>query len=231
MTRENTADRRVIADVLARAAPFSEAPPGDLEPLLTSAQLLRYASGAQIFLEGERSPATWVVASGRVRILTFLAASRTFQIEMFGPRQLFGVCCRIGGVSDRYLCTAVAAGDAAVVRLPDAVFLSLLRRSAGVARASCELCARRLNGMRRSVRDARLSVRPRLAKVLLNLRSAQGDEVRATRHALAAWVGAAPETVFRELADMRARGVLSTGRGTVRILDWRALAAEGEDNE
>lgn len=212
--------------MLARTVPFTDAPPGELEPLAASAQLRRYASGAQIFIEGERSPATWVVVSGRVRILTFLAASRTFQIEVFGPRQLFGVCCRIGGASDRYQCTAIAEGPTTAVRLPDAAFFSLFRRSADVARASCELCARRLRGMRRSVRDARLGVRPRLAKVLLGLRTTEGDEVRATRHALAAWVGAAPETVFRALADLRARGIVVTGRGTVRILDWRALAAE-----
>lgn len=226
MNHEKTIDRSAVAAVLAATVPFIGAPHVELEALAAAAHLRRYGAGVQIFNEGERSPATWVVVTGRVRILTFLAASRTFQIEVFGPRQLFGVCCRVGGASDRYQCTAVADGTTTAIRLPDAVFFSLFRRSADVARASCELCARRLRGMRHAVRDARLGVRPRLAKVLLGLRAAEGDDIRATRHALAAWVGAAPETVFRALADLRARGIVVTGRGTVRVLDWRALAAE-----
>jgi len=116
-------NNKEIADFLSRTAPFAGASRGDLESLAASARLNRYAPGAQIFLEGERSPATWIVHSGRVRILSFLAAARTFQIERFGPRQLFGICCRLGGGADRYQCTAVAEGPAAVLRLPEGLSL------------------------------------------------------------------------------------------------------------
>jgi|GEM_PF-2554252 len=219
-------NNKEIADFLSRTAPFAGASRGDLESLAASARLNRYAPGAQIFLEGERSPATWIVHSGRVRILSFLAAARTFQIERFGPRQLFGICCRLGGGADRYQCTAVAEGPAAVLRLPDSAFLSVYHRSPSVARAACELCARRLRGMRAIVGDARRGVRPRLAKILLGLSETEGAEVRVTRHALATWVGSAPETVFRVLAGLRRRRIVRTGRGTIRVLDAKALAAE-----
>lgn len=220
-------EKKETAAFLARMEPFKGATPAEVEFLAVSARLKSFASGAPLFQEGERPAATWVVRGGRVRILTFLAASRTFQLERFGPGQLFGVCCRFGG-ADRYQCTAVADGPVSALRLPDAAFFSVFQRSPAVARDACRLCSRRLRGMRAAVGDARRGVRPRLAGILLGLRAAEGDEVRATRHALAAWLGAAPETVFRALASLRRRGVISTGRGTVRVLDAAALAAERE---
>jgi CRP/FNR family transcriptional regulator len=224
MSNEN----REILNLLARTAPFSSASASDLAALAGSASLHRFPAGAQVFLEGERSPAAWVTLSGRVRILNFASGSRTFQVERFGPRQLFGICCRVGGGADRYPCTAVAETELAAVRVPDAAFHSTYRRSGAFARASCEVCSARLRGMRRQAAFGRRAVRPRVAQVLLGLRETGGDEVRATRHALAEWVGAAPETVFRALADLRRRGVVETGRGTVRVLDAAALARECE---
>ncbi|MDE2490159.1 MAG: Crp/Fnr family transcriptional regulator [Elusimicrobia bacterium] len=221
-----THETREILGLLERTQPFLGASAAERETLAAAARLVRGCDGSPFFLEGERPAAAWIVLSGRVRILSFVNASRTFQIERFGPRQLFGICCRLGGGGDRYACTAIAEGETLAVRLPDAAFYPLYRRSEAVARATCELCARRLRGMRRLV-SARRSVRQRLAQVLLGLREGGGDEVRATRHALSTWVGAAPETVFRALAHLRRRGIVSTGRGIVRVLDVAALEAEG----
>ena len=124
------------------------------------------------------------------------------------------------------MCTAAAETDVRAVRVPDAAFHSVFRRSPAMASATCELCVRRLRLMRSLVGGARRGVRLRVAEVLLSLRDSGGDEVRATRHALATWVGSAPETVFRVLAELRGRGILTTGRGVVRILDAAALARE-----
>jgi CRP-like cAMP-binding protein len=221
-------EKREIADLLARSAPFSGASATDLRGLAASASLHAFPEGASVFLEGERSPAAWVVSAGRVRILNFISAARTFQLESLGPGQLFGVCCRLGGGADRYLCTAVAETDLRAVRVPDAAFFSAYRRSGEVARAACEVCAGRLRAMRTQAAVGRTSVRRRVARVLLGLRETGGDEVKATRHALAMWVGAAPETVFRALAGMRRRGLVETGRGKILIRDAAGLAREGE---
>lgn len=224
-------DKTLILATLAESEPFASASAAERETLAAAASLFRYPAGATVFLEGERSPAAWVVRSGRVRILNFLNASRTFQVERLGPRQLFGVCCRVGGGVDRYLCTAVAEGDLEAVRVPDAAFHSLYRQSPAAARATCELCVSRLRVMRRAAKGQRRGALARLAQVLLGLRQTGGDEIRATRHALAGWVGSTPETVFRSLRTLRKRKVVATGRGVVRVLDAAALAraADGED--
>lgn len=223
-------DRDAIKAVLKRTPPFSRASSGQLEALAGASSLGRFPAGTTLFLEGERSPAAWVARSGRVRILTRLGVQRTFQIERFGPRQLFGVCCRVGGGVDRYLCTAVAESDVVVVRIPDTEFHRAYRSSPAMVAATCETCVSRLRGMRRRVSVARRGVRQRVAEALLALRSGGGSEVRATRHALAAWVDTAPETVFRVLGALRRKGVVSTGRGTVRILNAAALARAMEDD-
>ncbi len=225
------ASRREAAEALAAAFPFSVLAESEISALAATAQIRDYEAGAQIFLEGERSAAAWVLAGGRVRILTFVAHSRMFQIERLGPRQIFGICCRIAGAVDRYQCSAIAETNARAVRVPDSAFFSAFQRSPAFSRASCELCARRLGSLRRSIRDARLGVRARLARRLFELRAAGSDNIAATRHAMAAWVGAAPETVFRALAHWRRRGVLTTGRGTIRVRDWNALSAEARGEE
>jgi CRP-like cAMP-binding protein len=223
-------EQDAITAALSRTAPFSRASRAERAALAEVSTLHSFPAGATVFLEGARDPAAWAVRSGRVRIMSRLSAGRTFQIERFGPGQLFGVCCRVGGGIHRYLCTATAESDLTAVRIPDEAFHAVYRRSPQLAAATCELCAGRLRSMRRRVSVARRHVSQRVAEALLALRTGDGSEVRATRHALAAWVDTAPETVFRVLAGLRRRGIVSTGRGTVRILDAAGLAraAAGE---
>ena len=74
------------------------------------------------------------------------------------------------------------------------------------------------------------SVRQRLARHLLDLASEQQRDgrlkVRVSQEALASAVGTVREIVARVLADMRAEGLVSTGRGVVELLDPARIDAE-----
>jgi CRP-like cAMP-binding protein len=218
-----TTDNSSITGLLAKTRPFSAAPAAEIEALASNCSVRDFASGAYVFLEGERATSSWLVWEGRVRILNFAAGVRSLQVERLGPGELFGLYCRLAG-SSLHLCTAVADGPLRAVCIPDGPFAALRRRDLSVSRCTVECCATRMRVLKRAIGFGRESVSARVIETLLALREQFGDDVPATRHALSVWIGAAQETVFRVLARLRAEGLVSTSRGRVRILDAKALA-------
>jgi CRP/FNR family transcriptional regulator len=218
-----TTDKNAIAGLLAKTRPFSAAPRAEIDALAASCSVREFSPGAYVFLEGERAASSWLVCEGRVRILTFSAGTRMLQVERLGPGELFGLYCRLAG-SSVHVCTAVADGPLRVVCVPDRPFAALRRRDLPVARCTVECCGTRMRVLKRAIGFVRESVSARVVETLLALREQFGDEVPATRHAMAIWVGAAQETVFRVLARLKADGLVRTSRGHVRILDAKGLA-------
>lgn len=230
MGHELSTDQKQIASLLAKTPPFSGASEADIAALAAACSLHRFASKAQVFTEGDRATAGWLIVEGRVRILIFAGGTRTLQAESLGPGELFGIYCRLGSRSP-HTCTAVAEGELTAVRIPDRAFEALSHRSLSVATCTAERCAERIRLIRNLVRFGRESVHSRVVSTLLSLRERFGDEIPATRHELATWVGASQETVFRELAVLRAQKILRTERGRVVILDAKKLARADIESE
>lgn len=226
-----SSDQTQIAALLARTPPFTGASEADIKALAAACSLHRFEPKAVIFSEGDRAVAGWLIVEGRVRILIFAGGTRTLQAEALGPGQLFGVYCRLGSRAP-HTCTAVAEGELVAVRIPDRAFEALAHRSLAVSRCTAEQCAERIRAIRDLVRFGRESVNDRIVSTLLDLRARFGDSIPATRHELATWVGASQETVFRGLAVLRAKKILRTERGRIRILDAKKLLeASGETTQ
>lgn len=206
------------------------APEADIAALAAACSIHRFASKAQVFSEGDRATAGWLIREGRVRILIFAGGTRTLQAESLGPGELFGLYCRLGSRAP-HTCTAVAEGALTAVRIPDRAFEALSHRSLVVARCTAERCAERIRLIRNLVRFGRESVHARVVTTLLSLRARFGDTIPATRHEMATWVGASQETVFRELAVLRAQRILRTERGRVIILDAKKLLRADTETE
>jgi len=223
-------DQSQIAALLARTPPFSGASEADIAALATACSLHRFAPGATVFSEGDRATAGWLIREGRVRVLIFAGGTRTLQAESLGPGELFGLYCRLGSRSP-HTCTAMAEGALTAVRIPDRAFEALSHRSLSVSRCTAERCSERIRLIRNLVRFGRESVHTRIVATLLSLRTRFGDEIPATRHELATWVGASQETVFRGLAVLRARGILRTERGRIVITDVKKLLHAGDETE
>lgn len=226
-----SSDQTQIAALLARTPPFTGATEADIKALAAACSLHRFEPKAVVFSEGDRAVAGWLIVEGRVRILIFAGGTRTLQAEALGPGQLFGVYCRLGSRAP-HTCTAVAEGELVAVRIPDRAFEALAHRSLAVSRCTAEQCAERIRAIRDLVRFGRESVNDRIVTTLITLRERFGDSIPATRHELATWVGASQETVFRGLAVLRAKKILRTERGRIRILDAKKLLqASGETTQ
>jgi CRP-like cAMP-binding protein len=68
----------------------------------------------------------------------------------------------------------------------------------------------------------------RLARRLMMLSEDYGAEIQVTQQELAAYVGAARESVNRVLQDWRRSGIIDLGRSRVRVKVAPRLAALGE---
>lgn len=225
-----SSDQSRIAAVLAKTQPFSGAPEADIAALAGACSIHSFAPKAAVFSEGDRATAGWLILEGRVRILIFAGGTRTLQAEALGPGEVFGLYCRLGSRSP-HTCTAVAEGELVAIRIPDRAFEALSRRSLAVSRCTAERCAERIRAIRNLVRFGRESVHERIVSTLLSLRERFGEDIPATRHELATWVGASQETVFRGLAVLRDKGILRTERGRIRILDAKKLLLAREEPE
>jgi len=223
-------DQAQIAAFLSKTPPFSGASEADIAALAAACSLHRFASKAVVFSEGDRATAGWLIREGRVKILIFAGGTRTLQAESLGPGDLFGLYCRLGSRAP-YTCTAVAEGELVAVRIPDRAFEALSHRSLTVSRCTAERCSERIRAIRNLVRFGRESVHERIVSTLLRMRERHGDEIPATRHELATWVGASQETVFRGLAVLRAKRILRTERGRIHILDAKKLLQASEETE
>ncbi len=216
-----------LVGFLAKTRPFSGASRADVEALAAVCSEHLFSSGECVFQEGERATSGWLVRDGRVRILDVVSRSRQSQIELLGPGELFGFFCRLGEENSTYPCTAVAEGPLAAVRIPDQPFAALRRHNPAAAQCTLECAASRILAMRREINYGRENAGARVARTLLVLHARFGDDIPITRHALSVWVGSAQETVFRVLARLRSKRLVSTGRGRVRILDSKGLEKFG----
>ncbi|MDD5304404.1 MAG: cyclic nucleotide-binding domain-containing protein [Elusimicrobia bacterium] len=74
-------DQNKIAAILARTPPFTGASEADIAALAGACSLHKFAPKAQVFTEGDRATAGWLIVSGRVRILIFAG----FKPNRLGP--------------------------------------------------------------------------------------------------------------------------------------------------
>ncbi len=214
-----------ISELLAGAQPFSGLPAQERESLARSFSLHRFGRGEIVFSEGDAAGCSWLVHSGRVRIVSYLSRSRLMQVELLGRGDLFGLFCRLGGERRTYPCTAMAEAETRAVRIQDEAFDRLFARYPPLAREACALCAKRLRSMQRLVCFGRESARQRVGELLLRFHRSSGSRIPATRQALAVQAGTALETVFRVLAFFRRRGWIATERGAIWMRNASALAA------
>src|ERR1700704_1821336 len=125
MIRPMTDDRDITA-FLSGVAPFDTLEPDELGMLAAASDLLNYADGAPILVQGaDRSRWAWVVYSGAVEM-----SDEGRVIDQLGVGETFGHRSIITG--DPVSLTVAARGDTVVCRLPEAAVRPVLARPAAL---------------------------------------------------------------------------------------------------
>ena len=204
--------------------------PGDRAALAERGRHRRWPVGASLFLEGDPSSSVVVVVSGRVKVFSLTEHGEEILLAVRGPGALLGELSAVDGTSRSASVAALEPVVALVVGVPD--FVQFLTTHAGAAMVLLRLVTSRLRDAdRKRVEFGSLDIAARLAGRLVELAERFGEPdgpgvriaVALSQDELAGWVGASREAVAKALRVLRERGLITTGRRTMTVLDLDGL--------
>ncbi|WP_213772108.1 Crp/Fnr family transcriptional regulator [Bradyrhizobium sp. dw_78] len=180
------------------------------------------ASGEMLFRKGDPGDALFGVRRGQVRIETGASDGARLTLNFMGPGDLFGEVAVLDGQSRAADATAGEPTELFVLRRED--ILGFLEREPKVAIKLIALLCQRIRWQ--SERMEVLQPLPvRLARRLCALASDFGSEVHISQQQLGIFVGAARESVNRQLQTWRKDGILDLQRGRILLQNMTKLAA------
>ncbi|MEU0005620.1 Crp/Fnr family transcriptional regulator [Streptomyces sp. NPDC006314] len=216
----------------ARVPFLARLEPEDRTALLATGRELTFDARAALLHQDEPSSHVLIIVAGWVKVTAASPSGYEALLSLVGPGDLVGEEATLTGRPRAATVTALEQVRAVAVQ--GSRFTDFLQGHPRVSRALLGLTADRLrHADRRRVEFASMSVRERLAVLLLDLarthgrRSEAGIEVAVplTKQELAGAVGASREMTQRLLKELRDREIVSTGRRTMVILRLDLLLA------
>jgi CRP/FNR family transcriptional regulator, cyclic AMP receptor protein len=199
---------------------------GSIAGLCTRRQL---DAGEVLFQKGDKGDALYGVRRGRIRIETGTAAGGRLTLNMLGPGDLFGEIALFDGQPRTADAVSAEPSELFMVRRSD--FLAYLEREPRITVRLLELLCQRIRWVSDRMEEAvLLPLHARLARRLCALADDFGSEVHISQEELGIYVGAARESVNRQLQEWRRAGIIELRRGRISLLDMDRLsaAASGE---
>jgi CRP/FNR family cyclic AMP-dependent transcriptional regulator len=180
--------------------------------------------GEVLFQKGDSGDALFGVRRGQIRIETGSADGSRLTLNFMGPGDLFGEVAVLDGQSRTADATAGEPTELFVLRRED--FLSHLEREPRVAIKIIQLLCQRIRWQSERMEESVLQPLPvRLARRLCALATDYGSEVHISQEQLGVFVGAARESVNRQLQLWRKDGILDLQRGRILLLNMNRLTA------
>jgi CRP/FNR family cyclic AMP-dependent transcriptional regulator len=198
--------------------------------LSTRGRHRRWPAGASLFLEGDRATTVVVVVSGRVKVFSLTEQGEEVVLAVRGPGALLGELSAVDGGERSTSVAALEPVIALVVPAPE--FVAFLNGHAGAAMVLLRLITSRLRDAdRKRVEFGAYDIPARVAGRLVELADRFGEpdphgvriSVPLSQDELAGWVGASREAVAKALRVLRDRGLVTTGRRTMTVLDLDGL--------
>ncbi len=180
------------------------------------------AVGEVLFQKGDPGNALFGVRRGQIRIETGSSDGSRLTLNFMGPGDLFGEVAVLDGQSRTADATAGEPTELFVLRRED--FLSHLEREPKVAIKIIMLLCQRIRWQSERMEESMLQPLPvRLARRLVALAADFGSEVHISQEQLGIFVGAARESVNRQLQTWRKDGILDLQRGRILLQNLNKL--------
>lgn len=203
---------------------FAELGPEELQRISGLCHTKQLAAGETLFQKGDQGDALFGVRKGQIRIETGAADGTRLTLNFLGPGDLFGEVAVLDGQSRTADAIAAAPTELFVLRRDD--FMAHLEREPRVAVKLIELLCQRIRWMSERMEESMLQPLPvRLARRLCALASDFGSEVHISQEQLGVFVGAARESVNRQLQQWRRDGILDLQRGRILLRNIGRLSA------
>jgi CRP-like cAMP-binding protein len=190
----------------------------------------RFDAGAPLFLEGDLGGNVMVIRSGHVKVFATSHDAHGVLLAVRGPGDVLGDLSAIDNEPRSASGTALDAVDAQVITA--SAFRTFLADTPGAGLALLRvIIARQRDSDRMRVEFGARDTSGRVALRLLELAATAGEPstngirivLPLTQDDLAGWVAASREAVARALASLRRRGLITTGRREITIVDLEGL--------
>ena len=196
------------------------------------AALLRRRSikkGDVIFQKGDEGTALYAILSGRIKIIVTRPAGDKITVAILNDGDFFGEMALLDGMPRSADAVALEETQLAVLDRND--FLAFLVQHEHAVLAILRTLSLRLRKTDDLLSEiCFLSLSARLAKRLLELARAESVghdasvlEMRMTQKELSGLLGVSRESVNKELKTLRDKGIVSTERSKIVILDMNFL--------
>src|SRR3979490_3402048 len=180
--------------------------------------------GEMLFQKGDAGDALFGVRRGQIRIETGASDGSRLTLNFLGPGDLFGEVAVLDGQSRTADATAGEPTELFVLRRED--FLGHLEREPRVAIKLMQLLCQRIRWMSERMEESVLQPLPvRLARPPCALASDFGSRGHISQEQPGVFVGAARESVNRQLQLWRKDGILDLQRGRILLQNMTKLTA------
>jgi CRP/FNR family cyclic AMP-dependent transcriptional regulator len=217
--------RQVEFAVILKTDPmFADLGSDELERISALCHVRQLAAGETLFQKGDDGNALFGIRYGQVQVDAGAFDRRHSTLNVVGAGDLFGDVAMLDGQNRATEAIAQQATELFILRRND--LLAHLEREPKVAIKLIEVLCRRIRAMRERTEESVPQPLPvRLARRLCALASDFGSEVQISQQQLGVVVGAARESVNRQLQLWRKDGILDLQRGRILLLNMARLSA------
>lgn len=226
----------VRLDKLGRVPFFEDLTEEELRQVHKKFNATHYSEGETMYFQGERATLLRVIAKGNVKTFRQTLEGKNVLLEMLEPGEFFGSLSALG--DKEYKETAEAQTNSCILAIGLKEFRSVINEYPVVAVSLLNITAERLTSSQDKIRQlTTLSVKQRIAKILLSLADKFGEDSRyglliqlpLSRKDLANMVGTSPETASRIMSRFQEDETIETGRQWVAILDRKQLQQTSQE--
>lgn len=205
---------------------FRDLGPAIIDRLAALCTVRRLAGGEILFQKGDPGDALYGVRRGQIRIESGTAEGHRITLNALGSGDMFGEIALLDGQTRT--ADAIAVETTELFTLRRDPVLDYIKREPKVAIRFIELLCKRLRYVSEQMEESlTLPIGVRVARRLVALADDFGNEIEITQDQLAAYVGAARESVNRQLRVWQRAGLLDVKRGRIVLLKPDAIGAEG----
>jgi len=190
---------------------------------------VKFRAGDMLFVKGQPSSSLYSVRSGLVKITCHSADSKEQIVGLSSPGRLL---VGLQSISDEcYEYSAIAATDVSVCKIQHRALLNSVNDRTEVALRLIDALNAQLAYSRSLMRVmGHKSAASKLASFILLLapKPKKGNghfTLPLSRMDMADLLGLSEETVCRQMANMKRKGILYAPRGRMEIQDWKQLRA------
>ena len=211
-----------FAVILKMNALFADLGTDELQRLSNLCHTQHLATGEVLFQKGDPGDTLFGVRRGQIRIETGASDGSRLTLNFMGPGDLFGEVAVLDGESRTADASAGEPSELFVLRRDD--FLKFLEHEPKVAIKIIMLLCQRIRWQSERMEESVLQpLAVRLARRLVALGADFGLEVHISQEQLGVFVGAARESVNRQLQSWRKDGILDIQRGRILLQDMPRL--------